>query len=87
MSMKIDIGTRIPTTIASPPIRGTGLLWTRGRSVLSSIPPMRGASAETIGVSTRTMPTATRNPQSAEESSTSARRESGKDMEGSYSRG
>ncbi len=85
--MKIDIGTRIPTTIASPPMRGTGILCTRGRSVLSSTPPMRGASTETIGVSTRTMAAATRNPHSAEDSSTSARRESGKDMEGSYSRG
>ena len=44
--MKTAAGTRIPSTIATPPMRGSGRLWTRGRSVFegSSTAPIRGAS-------------------------------------------
>ena len=70
----------IPSTMATPPILGTGLVCTRGLPPPRSTPPIRGASLAVIGVSTNTMAADARNPHTTEPSSTSARRESVKDM-------
>ncbi len=67
-------------TIANPPIRGTGPLWTRGRSPPVSTPPILGASHAVIGVNTSTITPAKMKPHATEPSSTRARRESHKDI-------
>src|SRR3954453_10701367 len=81
------IGTRIPVTMASPPMRGIAPLCTRGRSALSSSPPISGASLPTTGVRTSTSTAAAMKPIRASESSASARRDSPKDIELWYSAG
>ena len=51
-SSRSSAGTRMPTAIARPPIRGIGCLWTRGRSRSgTSYAPRRIATRATIGVS------------------------------------
>src|SRR4051794_19539777 len=83
--MKPAIGTTMPITIARPPMRGIGRApWTRGRSCLSSTPPILGARRATRGVSRSTMPTAVTKPQTAVVSRTSACTESGKDIASVY---
>ena len=79
-SMKYAAGTRIPTTIASPPIRGSGRSCTRGRSLWpgSSTAPMRGASHAVAGVRMKRRTTAARNPQTTASSLKSASSESRK---------
>ena len=78
MSTQMAAAARIATTIATPPIRGTGSVCTRGRSPPWSTPPIRGAMVATSGVSRRTSAAAVRNPHGIP-SSTSPRMESPKD--------
>ena len=61
-------------------MRGTGRECTRGRSVGSSSAPTRCANRSTTGVSSKTIATADRKPQTTVPSRMSASRESGKDM-------
>src|SRR3954447_13715481 len=78
---------RIPATIASPPMRGIAPLCTRGRSALSSRPPISGASRPTSGVRTSTSPAATAKPARAWLSPASVLSDSPKDMWTWYSAG
>src|SRR4051795_11778654 len=79
-STNSNAGTRMPITIAKPPMRGMGFVWTRGLSPPRSIPPIFGASQAVAGVSSSTIATATMKPHATEPSSTRERRESHKDI-------
>ncbi len=80
MSTQINAQIATAVTIATPPIRGTGRLCTRGRSARSSIPPTNGAMRPTSGVSATTMTAATAKPMAAGLSTTRARTDSWKDI-------
>jgi hypothetical protein len=78
MSAHNAAAEKIAMTIATPPMRGTGLVCTRGRSPPWSTPPIRGAILATSGLSTRTNAPALRKAHGIP-SSTSPRMESPKD--------
>ena len=71
---------RMPATIAIPPIRGTGELCTRGRSLGTSSAPMRGANHAAAGVSTSTIAAASTNPHIAAPLPSRASRDSDRDI-------